>query len=301
MDDGVFFGTSRFLFKEDIHVKADRGRQALASGGTAAAQDKAQATRASGAQAHHPSTSPDGHFVRAAHRNSVGGFAAGNGLRVGCELLAAPGGMATRGGVDKATLGAAHPPASGRANRVVAYDRGQFLCARHAWGKKTGPNPTDRRKAGSKHHLITDARGIPLAAILTSANAHDVTQLLPLVSAIPALRGRCGRARRRPNRVQGDRAYDSAAHRRALRAKGICPVLAKRRTAHGSGLGKTRWVVERSIAWLHQFRRLKIAIRTTAFRSRSLSFYRLFHDLLELHTTPGAFILKCALRNTCHF
>jgi transposase len=58
--------------------------------------------------------------------------------------------------------------------------------------------------------------------------------------------------------VQGDRAYDSATHRRALRDKGICPVLAKRRTAHGSGLGKTRWVVERSIAWLHQFRRLKM-------------------------------------------
>jgi transposase len=43
-------------------------------------------------------------------------------------------------------------------------------------GGKTGPNPTDRRKPGSKHHLITDAQGIPLAAILTGANRHDVTQ-----------------------------------------------------------------------------------------------------------------------------
>jgi transposase len=141
---------------------------------------------------------------------------------------------------------------------VVAHDCRQFICARNARGKQTGPNPSDRRKAGSKHHLITDARGIPLAAILTSDNAHDVTQLLPLVSAIPALRGRCGRPRQRPERVQGDRAYDSQAHRRALRSKGICPVLAKRRTAHGSGLGKTRWVIERSIAWLRQFRRLKM-------------------------------------------
>jgi transposase len=139
-----------------------------------------------------------------------------------------------------------------------AHHRGQFIRARHAWGKKTGPNPTDRRKAGSKHHLITDAQGIPLAAILTSANAHDVTQLLPLVDAIPALRGRCGRPRKRPDCVQGDRAYDSNPHRRALRGKGIRSVLAQRRTAHGSGLGKTRWVVERSIAWLHQFRRLKM-------------------------------------------
>jgi transposase len=258
MDAAVFFDMSRFLFKEEIHVKADSGRQAVASRRTAAAQGKAQAPFASGTQTHHPPASPDGYFVRAANRDSLVGLATGNGLWVGGQLLAAPGGVATRGGMGTATPCAAHPPAGGRANRVVTHDSRQFLCARHARGKKTGPNPTDRRKAGSKHHLITDARGIPLAAILTSANAHDVTQLLPLVSAIPALRGRCGRPRRRPARVQGDRAYDSAAHRRALRAKGICPVLAQRRTAHGSGLGKTRWVVERSIAWLHQFRRLKM-------------------------------------------
>jgi IS5 family transposase len=45
------------------------------------------------------------------------------------------------------------------------------------WRKKTGPNPTDRRKLGSKHHLIVDAQGIPLAVILSAANQHDITQL----------------------------------------------------------------------------------------------------------------------------
>ena len=60
---------------------------------------------------------------------------------------------------------------------------------RLAVGGKTGPNPTDRRKPGSKHHLITDANGLPLAAILTEANRHDVTQLLPLVAAIPPVGG----------------------------------------------------------------------------------------------------------------
>ena len=125
-------------------------------------------------------------------------------------------------------------------------------------GGKTGPNPTDRRKPGSKHHLITDAQGIPLAAILTGANRHDVTQLLPLVEAIPAIRGQRGRPRRRPDQVLGDRAYDSEPHRRALRSLGIGPVLAQRFTEHGSGLGIYRWVVERTLAWLHQFRRLRI-------------------------------------------
>ena len=125
-------------------------------------------------------------------------------------------------------------------------------------GKKTGPNPTDRRKPGSKHHVITDARGIPLAVILTGANRHDVTQLLPLVEAIPPIRGQRGRPRRRPVQVQGDRAYGSEPHRRILRSLGIEPVLAQRLTAHGSSLGIHRWVVERTLAWLHQFRRLRI-------------------------------------------
>jgi transposase len=125
-------------------------------------------------------------------------------------------------------------------------------------GPDTGPSPTDRRKRGSKHHLITDARGAPLAAKLTGANRHDVTQLLPLVDAIPPVRGRRGRPRRRPRRVQGDRAYDSEEARRELRRRGIEPVLARRNTEHGSGLGGYRWFVERTLSWEHQFRRLWI-------------------------------------------
>ena len=106
--------------------------------------------------------------------------------------------------------------------------------------------------------MICDAKGVPLAVRLTAANVNDVTQLQPLVEAIPPLRGKRGRPRRRPEAVQGDRGYDSQAHRRWLRRLGIQPVLAERNTEHGSGLGKTRWVVERTLAWLHQFRRLRI-------------------------------------------
>ena len=125
-------------------------------------------------------------------------------------------------------------------------------------GAHTGPNPTDRGKPGSKHHVITDAQGVPLAASVTGAHRHDVPQLLPLVDRIPAVAGRVGRPRRRPDQVQGDRAYDSQAHRRALRQRGIGALLARRGQAHGSGLGVYRWVVERTLAWLHQFRRLRV-------------------------------------------
>ncbi|NIN10527.1 MAG: transposase [Gemmatimonadales bacterium] len=105
--------------------------------------------------------------------------------------------------------------------------------------------------------MIPDARGIPLAVLLTGTNVNDVTQLQTLVEAIPPVRGKPGRPRRRPEIVQGDRGYSSEEHRRWLRAKKIVALLARVGSPHASGLGKTRWVVERTLAWLHHFRRLR--------------------------------------------
>lgn len=125
-------------------------------------------------------------------------------------------------------------------------------------GEATGPNPTDRARPGSKHHLLVDGQGVPMAVTVTGANVPDVKQLLPLVVAIPAVRGRPGHPRSRPKRLFGDRAYDCEPARRILRWLGIKPRLAKRGVKHGSGLGKFRWVVERTISWLHQQRRLRV-------------------------------------------
>ena len=131
-------------------------------------------------------------------------------------------------------------------------------CVLWGGGEATGPNPTDRAKPGSKHHIITDARGIPLAATLTGANAADITELETLVDAIPPVRGKPGRPRRRPKALFADRAYDSEPHRRRLRLRGIRPHIARRGTAHGSGLGRYRWVVERTISWFHRPRKLRL-------------------------------------------
>lgn len=125
-------------------------------------------------------------------------------------------------------------------------------------GEKTGPNPTDRRKLGSKHHVITDGNGVPLHVELSGANRHDIMHLLSLVVNIPEVKGKPGHPKSRPESVYGDRGYDSEPARQILRWLGIEPHLAKRNTKHGSGLGKFRWVVERTISWLHQFRRLRI-------------------------------------------
>jgi transposase len=58
--------------------------------------------------------------------------------------------------------------------------------------------------------------------------------------------------------VFGDRGYDHDKYRRLVRALGITPVIARRGVAHGSGLGVVRWPVERTFAWLHAFKRLRI-------------------------------------------
>jgi transposase len=97
-----------------------------------------------------------------------------------------------------------------------------------------------------------------------------VTQLLPLVDGIPPIRGKLGAPKRRPKLVQADRAYDSDPHRRALRQRGIDSQIARRRTQHGSGLGKTRWVVERTIAWLHWYKRLRVRWERLATMHKAL-------------------------------
>jgi len=70
-----------------------------------------------------------------------------------------------------------------------------------------GPSPVDRGRPGSNLHLIVDAHGLPLAVSLTGGHRNDVTQLIPLVDAVPPIRGRRGQPRRRP-RVLADRGYD---------------------------------------------------------------------------------------------
>lgn len=93
---------------------------------------------------------------------------------------------------------------------------------------------------------------------LTSGNRHDVTQLIPLVDAIPRIPGLRGRHRSRPKRLFADRGYEFDKYRRLPWKRGIKPQIARRGTAHGSGLGTTRWVVERTFEWLHQLKRLRI-------------------------------------------
>jgi transposase len=153
---------------------------------------------------------------------------------------------------------AAGPPRRGRRDRLVAGEPGQRERPGKKGGPETGPNPTDRGKPGAKHHLVVDRNGIPLAALLSAANVHDARLFEPLIEAIEPIRRPVGRPRKRPAKLRADKAHDSPRKRRYLRRRGIAARIARRGIDSGEKLGRHRWVVERSLAWLHRFRRLRV-------------------------------------------
>ncbi len=105
--------------------------------------------------------------------------------------------------------------------------------------------------------MLTDSGGVPLVVQTVPANQHDVTTMLPLVVNMPAVAGKRGAPKQKPKTVVADKAFDCEALRGILRWLGIEPVLPKRGEDE-HGLGVWRWFVERTISWLHQFRRLRI-------------------------------------------
>ncbi|PRY31705.1 DDE family transposase [Umezawaea tangerina] len=120
----------------------------------------------------------------------------------------------------------------------------------------TGRNPVDRGKSGSKIHVLTDRQGIPLSVGVSGANTHDSQALKPLVMAIPAIRSRRGRRRRRPDKLHADKAYDSRELRGWVRDRGIGVRIARKGIESSDRLGRHRWVIERTIAWVFNYRRL---------------------------------------------
>jgi hypothetical protein len=81
-----------------------------------------------------------------------------------------------------------------------------------------------------------------------AANLHDSQLLEPMVDAVPAVigpRGRPGRPRRRPAKLDADKGYDYSTCRKVLRRRGIAPRIARRGLESSSRLGRHRWKVER--------------------------------------------------------
>ena len=123
---------------------------------------------------------------------------------------------------------------------------------------------------------MTDAHGLPLVVRTGPANQPDAKMALEMLDAIPPCGGVRGRPRRRPKAFQGDGAYGIKAIIAEVVRRRVQSLLApygKARTEHGSGLGKTRYVVERSLSWMSNFRRLKLCYE------RFGEHFQAFHEL----------------------
>jgi transposase len=118
-------------------------------------------------------------------------------------------------------------------------------------GDLTGPNPTDRGKRGTKYHLATTGDGVPVACAATAANVNDTVLFERLFLTAFAVMARI-------RTVFADKGYDAEDNRAICRDFGAEPCLSKRGRPRGSGLGKRRWPVERSQAWLLENRRLAL-------------------------------------------
>jgi transposase len=108
---------------------------------------------------------------------------------------------------------------------------------------------------------LVERGGIPLAVGLSAANTHDSVLLEAMVDSVAPVkgpRGRPGRPRRRPAKLHCDKGYDYPRCRRALWRRGIIPRIARRGIESSQRLGRHRFVVERSLAWLVGYRRLQV-------------------------------------------
>jgi len=106
--------------------------------------------------------------------------------------------------------------------------------------------------------VIGDRHGIPLASLLTGANRHDSMMFETLIDAVPMIRQPSGQRRKRPAKLHADKAYDSPRCRRFLHRRHSKVRIARTGIESSPRLGRHRWVIERTLAWLNRYRRLTI-------------------------------------------
>ena len=119
--------------------------------------------------------------------------------------------------------------------------------------------------------MAGDAGGLPLSVVVSAANANDATMLEAVLEDIPPIRMPTGRRRRRPGTVHADKAYDHRRCRACLRQRGIRPRIARRMIESSQRLGRHRWTIERTVAWLGSFRLLRIPCERSSERFYALA------------------------------
>jgi transposase len=121
--------------------------------------------------------------------------------------------------------------------------------------------------------------------VLTAANVHDSRVFEELVDAVgPIKRPGRGRPRKRPEKLHADKAYDFSRCRKALRRRSIESRIARKGKDTSEQLGRHRWVVERTLAWLARYRRLLVRFERRADIRKA--FLHLGCALICLEDTP---------------
>ena len=137
-------------------------------------------------------------------------------------------------------------------------------------GPHTGPNPVDRGKNGCKRHIITDPDGTPLIVQCTPANVRDDIPFVAMLDSLPPVKMHdTGRPRYKPDAAVGDAGYGFDYIIKQVVERHVRPLIARRGkrgqpAIHGSGLGRVRYVVERTVGWLANFRRIAQCYEQTA-------------------------------------
>jgi transposase len=200
--------------------------------------------------------------VDSTQRRSLAGFA--RGIPLTGDVLAATAGLGRARGLAHhlaRILGGTEPTRATRLERVLS---GRQFRSSQKRGSKVGKT---KRGKGTKWMVVVDGQGVPLGKQLYSASPNEVRLAEETLASIHvARRHRGGRPRQKPRRVIADRAYDSDPLRKRLAARGIELVAphrwnrSKPRTQDGRALRryKRRWKVERTLAWLGNFRRLVV-------------------------------------------
>lgn len=93
---------------------------------------------------------------------------------------------------------------------------------------------------------------------VTGANRHDSVVFEQLVDALPTVAGLPGRPRRRPDKLHADKGYDFVRRHEHLKLRGIKDRIARKGIERNDRLGRYRWVVERTHAWLAAFGKLRV-------------------------------------------
>jgi len=215
--------------------------------------------------------------VDPAERCSLAGLA--RGVSASLDLLAAAAGLGGARGLDESLAIVSERIERAPATEVERVVSGREFCSREKRGCGVGKT---KRGKGTKWMVVVDGRGLPLGEYLHSASPAEVRLAETALATIRVgRRHRAGRPRQKPVRVIADKAYDSDALRERLARRGIeliAPHRSNRKkpaTQDGRALRRyqRRWIVERTNAWLGNFRRLVVRY------DRSLTIYRAFFHI----------------------